>query len=191
MALTAASNLLENKKIAIITGNDKPQVCIEGNFVYGYFLDTLFTTARNHTHDDNRVVELFYYSDDLPELPIKGCQLLAKHLQKNKQLEEYFLNKKLSYEKKHIKDAIIRSIVYREWDTNTFQVGKTRLEFFAEFDNWIQEHFGNEYFFQSWQKNMSFYFENIDKKYFNYNEFGKKIGYIGFISPLYKICNLA
>lgn len=191
ITLTSTSNLKENKKVAIITGNDKPQIYIENNIIYGYFLDTLFTTARNNTLDDNRIIELFYYSSDMPELPIKGCQLLAEHIQKNIQHAKYFLNKKLSYEEKSIKDAIIRSIVYKDWDTNTFQVGKTKLEFFAEFDNWIQQHFSNEVFFQSWNKTMEFYFNNIDKKYFNYNEIGQKIGYIGFISPLYKISNLA
>jgi hypothetical protein len=188
--LTAVKNLKENKKIAIITGNDKPQICVENNTIYGYFIDALFTTSRTQIRDDNRVIELFYYSHDLPELPIKGCQLLAEHLEKNKHLAKYFINKKLSYEENATKDSIIRSVVYKDWDNSTFQVGKARTHFLPEYDNWIQYNFGDDKFFKSWHSTMQFYFANIDKKYFHYNENGEKTGYIGFVSPFYKICYL-
>ncbi len=188
--LTAGTNLKENQKIAIITGNDKPQICVNENKIYGYFIDALFSTARTQTLDDNRVIELFYYSNDMPELPIKGCQLIASHIKKNKHLAKYFINKKLSYEDNAKKDSIIRSLVYEDWDSTTFQVGKAKNNFLPEYDNWIKHNFGDDKFYSSWYSNMQFYFGNIDNKYFNVNEKGEKIGYIGLISPFYHICDL-
>lgn len=189
--LGAGANLKENKKIAIVTGNDKPQICVKDNKIYGYFLDILCTTARNNLADTNQVVELFYWNPEIPQIPIKGCQMVAEAVKKQKELSRYFiLGKRLEGKDRTRKDEIVRSIVYKSWDMKTFQVGKVTNDFCMENDNWIAKHYGSNNCYQSWKNAMKFYFDQIDKKYFYYTSKNERAGYTGFISPLFEICDL-
>lgn len=187
----AGKNIKENKEIGIIVGNDKPQLCIKDGIIYSYFIDALASTTMIPVINTNQHIEYFYWTPDIPQLPIKSAQQVAMSIKSRPEIQELFLlEKKRSNEEKNFVDKFIRSVIYPDWDTNKFQVNKSLTIFTAEYDQWIIGKYSNEKFVKSWYSFMKSYMDLIDKKYYEYNELGNRISYIGFISPLYKICNV-
>ena len=82
------------------------------------------------------------------------------------------------------------SLLYKDWDTNTFQVGKSTSDIFPEHDEWIHKNFANELFVQSWKSNLKLHLDEIDNKYFKFNGANQRIGFVGFISKMFKILDL-
>lgn len=188
--LRAGEQYNENRNVCIIVGLDKPQIHISDNSIYGYFIDILSTTSMINTKESNRSIELFYWTPDLPQLPIKSAQEVAMFLKVNPHLQRLFMIGNLNSGDKSLKDNIIRSIVYPNWDGNKFQSNKNTSIFASETDTWIRTHYQDKKFYQAWKHYTSGFINQIDKKYLKLSSTGSVEEYVGFISPLYKICNL-
>lgn len=188
--LQAGKNIKENKSVAIIMGNDKPQIAIKDNTVYGYFIDLLTTTGMMPHQENNRNVELFYWSADFPKLAIKAKQEVAYAIKSNPNIRSLFKLGASTVADKNLKDKVIRSIIYKNWNPAKFQVGKASSIINCEFDRWIAHNYSRETFYQAWVSYMSGFFDKIDNRYFSFEKDGRKGSYIGFISPFYKICDL-
>jgi len=188
--LQAGISVNENRSVAIIIGSDKPQVTVKNNSVYGYFIDILTTTGMMPHEETNRTVELFYWSADFPVLAIKSKQEIAHQIKSNPSIKDLFMFGDRSLEKKTLKDKIIISTIYKNWNPSRFQVNKALNIINCEYDNWITKNYFDQRFYQSWVSYMSGFFDNIDDKFFHFDNNHKKITYVGFISPFYKICDL-
>lgn len=187
---TAGGHLKDNKKFAVIVGNDKPQLCIKDKKIYAYFIDALTSTSMNPIHETNRQMEYFYWSPDMPDLAIKGAQTLAKKIRDLSVIHDLFtLGKKRTPIEKTLVDKLIVSCIYPNWNPENFQVQKTQNIFSCEYDTWLLKKYKNERFVNSWKNFLNSAINVIDKKYFNYDSAGEKISYIGFISPFYQICS--
>jgi hypothetical protein len=187
----AATNISDNKKVALIAGIDKPKLHIDEKerAIYGYFVDIPCNSQRP-SDDANKIIELFYWTPDMPELPIKACQLVASHITKHTDFVKYFKNEYVdSLHGNETSRSIITSLLYKDWDNNTFQVGKSLSDIYPEHDAWIHKNFSNSLYIQSWQSNVELHLNDIDKKYFKYNKIGQRIGFVGFITKMHKICN--
>ena len=184
----AGNHLKQNKKVCLVAGIDKPRLHITEEGIHGYFLDIPCYSQRPNSGDDNRIVELFYWTPDLPQLPVKSFQTVAYHIAKNKQHEKYFKNEYSdNIHDSEIQRAIVTSLIYKDWDNNTFQVGKSTSDIFPEHDEWIHKNFSSDLFVQSWKSNLKLHLDQIDNKYFKFNSAKQRVGFVGFISKMHKI----
>lgn len=188
--LHAGDQYSENKNVGVIVGLDKPQLQISNNCIYGYFIDILSTTTMVNATESNKTIELFYWTPDLPQLPVKSAQTLAFFLKDKPQYHNLFEIGNHNYGRKTLKDSIVKSVVYPNWDHRKFQVDKPTSVFGAETDTWIKTYYQDTNFYQSWNYYISDFINQIDKKYLRVGPTGSVEEYVGFISPLYKICNL-
>ena len=184
-------SISDNKKIGIIYGCDKPQICIQDGSIYSYFIDMLVSTSPRFDAETNQYTEMFYWGREFPKIAIKGAQLVAEYIKHNPVLHPLFnIHKKFNPEEKKIINKIIKSIVYPDWDDTKFQADKPTNSFVSETDTWIKSKYGNEKFFTDWVGNINEYINTIDPKYFNYDLANNRTSFIGFISPLYKVATL-
>ena len=84
---------------------------------------------------------------------------------------------------------MIKPLVYPDYDPLTFQVKKPGSNFYSEMDYWFYENFKDHKLYRSWEAGLNFVEHNIDPKYFN-REFGRAVGFVGFLSPFYYIGNV-
>ncbi len=189
--LSAAQKISGNKKIALVAGIDKPRVCVDKHQISGYFLDIPCYSQRPNNADDNRVIELFYWTPSCPELTIKSYQTVANYIKRHPEHAKYFVNEyNEDPDYNSIQRTILTSLLYRDWDNNTFQVGKSTSDIYPEHDYWIHKFFDKELFVKSWEHAYKSQIKMIDKKYIKYNSKNEPVGFVGFVSPMFKILDL-
>jgi hypothetical protein len=180
----------ESGNIGVIYGSDKPQLAIKDDKIYSYFLDNLTTNSYSIVNESNQTIELFYWTKNLPELAIKSAQTLAHHVQEHKHLQRLFKIGAQSVQDKHVKDEIIKSVVYRDtWDFTTFQASKDLSIINSEWDYWVHERYSQERFVKAWEYHLNSYLPFIDSKYFRFDNLGRKAAYVGMPSPLRYVCS--
>lgn len=115
-----------------VLGIEKPLFHIERNILSFFFVDSgcYFKTSWQ-TY--NRNIEYFYWSPDLPEIVREQAQSVYRYLS-HKPEHTYLFDKRFSpdihtqyreyksYER--LRDSILKSIIYPDWDLNTFQADK-------------------------------------------------------------------
>jgi hypothetical protein len=124
----AASTKIEN--VGHIFGIDKPALFLQDNNLYFYFNDISFEPVRMEA-DIN--VEPFYWTNDMPLLPMEQIYQTGMFFKENKQ----FLHLLNSPGKTHtqfnvefnLQQNLIKNIVYKHsWDFNKFQVDKPNVD---------------------------------------------------------------
>jgi hypothetical protein len=53
-------------------------------------------------------------------------------------------------------------------------------------DHWFYSQFQDHKLYRSWKAGINFVENSIDHKYFN-KEFGRNVGFVGFLSPFYYV----
>lgn len=181
----------KNTKVCVLFGIDKPRICIKDDAYWVYFLDIQANTAVSEVKEfDNITTEYFYWSPDLPELVIKQCHMIANWFEQsgNTALKSilrwpnYDISQRTTYE------AITKSIIYPDYNFSTFQTAKPNSPFKTEIDSWFYQNYQGTRAHQIWTAGLDFVKENIKDQFFNY-KFDQQDGFIGFISPFYKIRN--
>lgn len=125
-----------SRKVGHVIGTDKPYVTAVDGKVYFKFLDSFHTNASMVEAMGEDRVELFYWSADLPLLPVEQAYQIALYFNHNKAarplLESpiWFLTN--NHNKSHYDAAqrrIFNSVLYKDtWDNNKFQVVKPNKE---------------------------------------------------------------
>jgi len=175
-------SLDRGKNTCIVFGIDKPQIWVEDHKVFCYFLDILSNTRA--MQQEGRVVELFYWTKDLPEITHTQAREIYHHLCANKLLANLVDRKQtMTAEKKHIWDTMIRKIVYPDYNLSTFQAKKDISTIYSRVDAWMTQ-LPDQSFFHSWNNIIDNLFVSIDDRFFNWRD-GKRTGLTGFVSPLY------
>jgi hypothetical protein len=175
------------KKTCIVFGIDKPQIWVKENKVFCYFLDILANTHA--APEPGRIIELFYWTKDMPEITHTQARVIYHHLCSNPNLAKLVdRSQPMTPEKKHIWDILIRGIVYPDYDLSTFQAKKDTSTIYSRVDSWMSL-LPDQRFMQSWTNIINNLIGSIDDKFFNFRN-GKRIGLSGFISPLYYLGDL-
>jgi hypothetical protein len=65
-------------------------------------------------------------------------------------------------------------------------VAKPATNFYSEMDHWFYSQFQDHKLYRSWKAGINFVENNINEKYFN-QEFGRRVGFVGFLSPFYYV----
>jgi hypothetical protein len=123
----------KNKKVAVITGNDKPIPVIHpDNQTYGFAFCDFGTHFRSHSNDINKAIEYFYWSPDFPELPVIQALRVWDYLKLNPTIiKEKFKFQNPQYaqhdtvrSRKYNMDQIIKLVCYPYWDFSIHQCDK-------------------------------------------------------------------
>jgi hypothetical protein len=144
----------KNKKIGVIYGYDKIRCKVENENFYAYFSDGM-SGSYDSDITSNRKFELFYYSIDLPQLPI-----LQAHY-----IKESLSILPLSMDIKTIKKYrdLYTIVCYPEYNRDTLQVNKLLGTHISNSDSWIHSY--NPRYFKSWKWHYDQLFNSIDKKF--------------------------
>lgn len=160
------------KKIAVIYGFDKIQYCTKDNNMYAYFVDRFGGTDT----DPARQVEAFYWSPDLPEIPI---------LQAHEMKLFYEQNPALAYELNKFSRKSYVQVCYPDYNPTTFQVGKAIGSEFWLSELWIKQH--NPRYVESWQWAINQYIHNVDARFYDFFNGKFRVGYKMSVSNMYSL----
>jgi hypothetical protein len=179
----------QGKKICILYGIDKPKICHKDGKWYLYFIDFQANYANSDIAEYTNITnEYFYWTPDFPEILLKQAHTIVnwfnqpanRHLQFLARWPNHSNMQRTAYE------ACVKPLIYLDYDPTTFQVAKPGTNFYSEMDHWFYENFKENKLYASWKAGISFVERTIDEKYFN-KEFGRKTGFVGFLSPFYCI----
>jgi hypothetical protein len=175
------------KSICVLYGIDKPKITVVDNGWYGFFIDLLANHANPVVDGYNNITsELFYWTPDFPEISIKQAHMIRRwfdmpHNQHLRHLvNEQDPNRRTAYE------WIAKSIIYPDYDLQTWQTSKPTNSFHNEMDYWFYTNFKETNLYSVWEKGLEFLVDKIDSKYF-YTQFGKPMGFGTNTSPFYYI----
>lgn len=174
------------KTVAMIWGIDKPQLAFKDNCVYMYFLDKLANTS-GVTGSANRINELFFWTPDMPELAVQQAKKVYEHFVLNPKLASLIVFPGQSSQSKKEYDRIAKQIIYPDWDINTFQVDKPTNVVNNQYDWWMFKLLQDYRYLQSWKYGLDSIKDAVDPKYYHLNKSGQFDGWVGFISPFYKL----
>lgn len=175
------------KKICILYGVDKTKICIRENKWHAYFMDVQANHSNSIMQEYNNMAnEYFFWTPDLPEIVIKQAHIIKnwfslphnKHLQYLIRWPNYDFTQRTTYE------HVIKPLIYPDFDPMTWQTSKPTNSFYNEMDYWFYKNFQTTPAYSIWQAGLNLLVNSIDNKFFN-KEFGKAVGFVGFLSPFY------
>jgi hypothetical protein len=146
------------KRIAVVYGIDKIKCqVIDGNF-YAYFNDTI----GGLDGDPTRNVEFFYWSPDMPQLPVLQAHCLKEYIQNNITFTDPDrpMTGRLEYDEYR---EMYQQACYSKYNINTFQVGKALGSTVWKSDFWIAKH--NPKYHEAWRWATKQFFTGIDSQY--------------------------
>jgi hypothetical protein len=177
----------QGKNICVLFGIDKPKICIKDKNWYAYFFDG----QANHSNIinkeyDNITNEYFYWTPDLPDIVRKQAHIVKNwfSVESNKHLQHLVRWPNYSIAQRSAFEAIIKPLIYPDYDPSTFQTAKPTNSFYNEMDYWFRANFQDTKAYQVQQAGIELLVDKIDPKWFNY-QLGKPVGFMGFISPFY------
>jgi hypothetical protein len=178
--------LAAGKKTAIIWGVDKPQIGIRDGHVYTYFLDKIANT-RSLPGMSNRNTELFYWTPDMPNIAHAQTRLFYEFLVNNPTLMPTVVAKNTNANTKKTFDAMLRGIIYPNWNPQKFQADKPFSQLWNGGDQWMFTHLANHRYFQSWKHGLANIKAAVSPKFYQLSSSGEFDGWVGFTSPWYDL----
>ena len=183
-----------NSKIGIIYGIDKPKLCIKDGKFFLYFFDNL----ANHNNPDvgdytNITNEFFYWTPDMPEIVAKQAHM-CKHwfsMPEHYQFQRTLLWPNIDFSARSLYEQLVKTIVYPDYDCNTFQVAKPSNNIYNEMDHWFHVNFKNTKAYNVWEAGINHLLNNLNENYIHLVN-GKQTNIKEFMSPFYYIgeCNI-
>ena len=159
------------KKICALYGIDKPKLTIIDGKWYLYFTDLQANHPNPITGDHNNITtELFYWTPDLPELVLKQAHMIRKwfEMPQNQHLKHLAYWPNSDPAKRTAYEHIAKSIIYPDYDLETWQTAKPTTSFYNEMDHWFHVNLEGTKIFDAWQAGLQFLLDKIDNKYFIY-----------------------
>jgi len=165
----------QGKRIAVVYGFDKIQSRLVNGKFFSHFIDRFGSTDI----DPGRAVEGFYWSPDMPEIPVLQSHELKQYYQT---ILELIKNKTIN-----IKHAY-KTTCYPDYDLRTFQAGKPIGSSLWASEYWINQY--NPRYVESWTWALNQFSNSIDKCHYDF--FGNKIklGYKTTPSNSYYVGNI-
>jgi hypothetical protein len=133
----------KSKSVCVMLGVEKPITFFDtSNRYYVLFVDsaTNLASVDPHFHEyDNTSVEYFYWGDGCADLIAKQCFVIKHWLEANPHYKPLWLFKSGHQYKQHLalRHALLRNVLYDNWNSQWFQVTKGRLDWFDSIDAWF------------------------------------------------------
>jgi hypothetical protein len=178
----------KGKKVAFIFGVDKPRLFRDDTSVYFAFIDTMLTTAVGNNSDIHGRYwendEYFYWTPNLPAIPIKQAHLIYNYLKQHNRLHELtHVNNKNQF---HMADYyhMIHPIIYPDWNNSTWQIKKSTNSVTDEFGQWFFD-LAPDHSKKQWRNGILQMERLIGQRHFNDQTVWQ--GLVGCYSKLYRI----
>jgi len=152
----------KHDRSAIILGCDKPNVFIEKN-IFCVIVEDVHCFFKSSHVPENRVVEYFYWSGDMPEIVREQAYLIYQHVLANPQLKHLFENQTTNI---LYKQNLIKSIIYPDWDINIFQANKADSTLWSSQHSWIM--LEKTPALDAWQSTLNSHINMINPKYLTF-----------------------
>lgn len=178
----------KGKKVGFIFGVDKPRLFRDDRSVYFGFIDTMLTTAVGNNSDIHGRYwendEYFYWTPNLPAIPIKQAHLIYNYLRQQNRLSELtHVNDKGQF---HMAEyyRMIHPIIYPDWNNDTWQIKKSTNSVTDEFGKWFFD-LAPDDSKRRWKDGIIEMERLVGQRYFNDQTVWK--GLVGCYSKLYRI----
>lgn len=175
------------KSICALYGIDKPRMTIIENNWYFYFNDVMCNHPCPVVGDNTNITtELFYWTPDLPELVVKQVHMIKNwfELPQNQHLQ-YMVNWSGNLSKERTAyEHVAKSIIYPDYDLETWQTSKPTNSFYNEMDHWFYKNMTGTDRYQAWDAGLQYLANNIDSDLLTY-ELNKPTGLKPNYTPNY------
>ena len=142
-----ADIIAQGKKLCVLWGKDKPRITqIDGKFAFK-FIDIIdeCATVKSVAGLQPYTDEFFYWTPDTPNILIKQAHLIKNYLNQInlESLPFVSLNKsdlayrKVNGKKYWLSNHGVHSIIYPNWDINTYSSGKITSLIYSDRDTWF------------------------------------------------------
>lgn len=166
------------KRICALYGIDKPKLTLIDNEWFFFFADTQANHPNPVVGDhDNITTELFYWTPDMPELLVKQAHMVKTwfDMPQNNHLKHLVQNSVNSPNHRTAYENIVKSIIYPDYDLETWQTAKPTSSFYNEMDHWFHTNLKGTQLYSAWEAGLELLVDKIDPKYFYY-QLGKPAG---------------
>lgn len=177
------------KKICVLLGIEKPRVCLINQDWYCYFSDVQANSAHPIVGDYTNITnEYFYWTPDMPEITVKQAHMVRHWFDHayNSQLKNLLEWPNYSISKRTAYESLVKSIIYPDYDQETWQTAKPTDSFYNEMDTWFYTNFAETKLYTAWLRGLEFLVDKIDPKFFTFRH-NRPVGFIPMNSPLYYI----
>lgn len=161
------------RQIGVIYGIDKPRVVLINNHWYTYFTDVFANHANPIVADyDNITTELFYWTPDLPEIVIKQSHMIKAwfDLVHNQNLKNLVVFPTVNPNLRTAYESIAKSIIYPDYDQQTWQTAKPTSSFYNEMDHWFHVNLKDTHMHLVWESGLKYIVDNISKDLLHYQD---------------------
>jgi len=179
----------QNKKIAIVLGQDKPKLFIKDHQLYTYFIDKIINLndVQEHLGDyPNCHTMFFYWSPESCDMLAKQAHTILRVINQSKRLRTMFSTTDPKVQRM-IQEPMLKRWLYSTWDTNWFQVSKPQGDWDSTLDWWFTRGWAGTREHDIWQAGIQHVVSSLDPKYLARNENGTVCGTVPFTSPYYHI----
>lgn len=136
--------IASGKKLCFVWGIEKPVVMHDGARYYASFNDSLDSCVNPYVqsnYEQGWYDELFYWTPDMPLLPIKAAHVLRNFMAVNYDLTNY-QDEKMPHAfngvlQKYLTYDAVKKAIYPYWDIATFCNGKAHSAIFSVRDQWF------------------------------------------------------
>jgi hypothetical protein len=166
LAFSSVKKTLDKgKKIALITGVDKPKTFIRNGELFIRFVDrgaNINSAADHHKSYENCTIEHFYWAPESTKILCKQGHTIKKFLETNLNYQEEWMDNKIDHRIVRLKhERILRSVLYSTWDDSWYQADKSILNWHNEFDNWFYTYYRDSTAYVNWQRGLNFVKDNL------------------------------
>lgn len=174
----------KGKSVAIVLGAEKPRISYENGKWFTWFVDVInsYNWPDYHSDYNGIVLEPFYATPDLPQLIVKQCHILRRHIESC--FDRSFIENNFALNQKWnrlLNEKLVRQVLYPYWNDNTFSTGKSP-GIFSHKDQWLwQFDSGNQI---NYLAGLQWINDNINPKWFNKKNF-TEAGFSGLCSGTY------
>ncbi len=181
----------QHASVALVLGVDKPILYVKNNFLCARFTDSM-CWFKSSLEKYPRNIEYFYWTPSLPEIVVKQAQMLYNHVKANPNLLECISSNSkpmISGDQYNQLNKIVKSLIYPNWDTATFQANKGNSLIYNEQYAWFFEK-PKTIEIESWESSMHSRLKPVAPEYLQYFADGRFYGYRRFFSSPYPIGNI-
>jgi hypothetical protein len=185
----ALKQVERGKRVSFVVGLDKPRVTLKDGVYYSAFLDSVLNSSigfkqaieGKYWFND----ELFYWTPDLPTLPIKMAHVVKNFFVSNPSLQYMITDSNLgSWKYSREYTELVKTLCYPFWNKNTFQTDKPSWGIRSESDSWFLK--GDGIIAKKfWEAGITEASKVIDAKWLNAGSFEN--GIIGSWSKWHKL----
>lgn len=148
-------------KIGIIVGIDKPRCYVKKDKFYIAFIDRITNICPLGQHFkeyDNTRIEFFYWHPSSLKILTKQCHVIRRWLEHNPRLQRFWRPKDVKdfYDIAAPQQELLRTVLYSNWNTDWFQVGKDTKWWYSEIDEWWHRNYSDTNEYKIWKSGIDY-----------------------------------